>query len=89
MPLTQNVPGWTVVDGHHLLRSYTFPNFRKALDFVNRVGDIAEQQGHHPDIFLAWGKVELTIFTHTINGLSDSDFALARQVNQLSQETNN
>src|SRR4051794_8291737 len=65
---------WQVVDGHHLEKEYRFPNFRDALAFVNRVGAVAEEQGHHPDMYLAWGKVRLTIWTHKINGLTESDF---------------
>ncbi|HEY2988067.1 MAG TPA: 4a-hydroxytetrahydrobiopterin dehydratase [Candidatus Binatia bacterium] len=68
---------WKVVDEHHLAKDYTFKNFREALDFTNRVGELAEAQGHHPDIYLAWGKVKLTIWTHKIDGLTESDFIFA------------
>jgi len=81
--LEQEVPGWQVVNGHHLKRAFTFPDFRAALAFVSRVGEIAEEQGHHPDIFLAWGKAEITIWTHTIDGLTESDFILAAKIDQL------
>ena len=67
---------WQVMEGHHLEKEYKFPNFVDALAFTNRVGEIAEAQGHHPDIYLTWGKVRLTIWTHSINGLSESDFIL-------------
>ncbi len=77
------VLGWQVVDGHHLMKSFAFPDFRTALDFVNRIGEIAEQEGHHPDIFLAWGKVEVKTWTHKINGLTESDFILAAKIDQL------
>jgi 4a-hydroxytetrahydrobiopterin dehydratase len=60
-----------------LEKEYKFKNFREALDFTNRVGELAEEQGHHPDIYLAWGKVRLTVWTHKIDGLSESDFVLA------------
>ena len=69
--------GWRVVDGHHLEKEYRFKDFRTALAFTNRVGEVAETQGHHPDIQLSWGKVKLTIWTHKINGLTESDFILA------------
>jgi 4a-hydroxytetrahydrobiopterin dehydratase len=69
--------GWRVVDGHHLEKSYKFPDFVQALAFVNRVGAIAEEQGHHPDIALGWGKVGITTWTHKIDGLTESDFVLA------------
>ena len=69
--------GWRVVDEHHLEKVYTFDDFRQALAFTNRVGEIAEAEGHHPDIHLAWGRVALTIWTHKIDGLTESDFILA------------
>ncbi len=68
---------WRVVDGHHLEKSYVFDDFKQALDFTNRVGEIAEAEGHHPNILLEWGKVTLTIWTHKIDGLTESDFILA------------
>jgi 4a-hydroxytetrahydrobiopterin dehydratase len=81
--LKAQVPGWQVVEGHHLLKVYTFPNFRTALDFVNRAGEIAETEGHHPDLLLSWGKVEVKIWTHKIDGLTESDFILAAKIEQL------
>jgi len=69
--------GWQVVGGHHLDKLYEFPDFVSALAFVNRVGEIAEQQGHHPDIYLTWGKARIEIWTHKIDGLTQSDFVLA------------
>ena len=81
--LQGQVDGWNVVAEHHITKSFKFPNFRKALEFVDRVGELAEEQGHHPDIFLAWGKVEITSWTHTINGLTESDFILAAKIDQL------
>jgi 4a-hydroxytetrahydrobiopterin dehydratase len=74
---------WTVVDGHHLEKIYHFDNFRQALAFTNRVGELAEEQGHHPDIHLSWGKVRLEIWTHKIDGLHDSDFILAAKADRL------
>ena len=68
---------WQVIGGHHLEKDYQFPNFREALDFTNSVGELAEAQGHHPDIYLAWGKVKITIWTHKIDGLTESDFVFA------------
>ncbi len=75
--------GWEVVDEHHLRKGYTFKNFQDALDFTNRVGALAEEQGHHPDIYLAWGKVEITMWTHKIDGLNESDFILAAKIETL------
>lgn len=69
--------GWSVVREHHLEKEYKFKNFREALDYTNRVGELAEKQGHHPDIYLAWGKVKLTLWTHKIDGLTESDFIFA------------
>jgi 4a-hydroxytetrahydrobiopterin dehydratase len=81
--LERQVPGWKVVNEHHLAKTYTFPDFVKALAFVNRIGGMAEQQGHHPDIYLTWGKVEVQIWTHKIDGLTESDFILAAKIDQL------
>ena len=81
--LKAQVPGWQVVDEHHLTRSFTFPDFRSALDFVNRVGGVAEAEGHHPDLYLAWGKVDVKTWTHKIDGLTESDFILAAKIDEL------
>jgi 4a-hydroxytetrahydrobiopterin dehydratase len=71
------------MNGHHITRSFKFPDFRQALAFVNKVGNLAEEQGHHPDIFLAWGKAEITTWTHAIDGLTESDFILAAKIDKL------
>lgn len=81
--LQPKIPHWEVPNDHHLFRVFRFPDFKKALDFVNRAGVIAEEQGHHPDLLLAWGKVEVTICTHTINGLTESDFILAAKLDRI------
>jgi 4a-hydroxytetrahydrobiopterin dehydratase len=81
--MREQVSGWDVVSEHHLLKTYAFPDFRTALDFVNRVGELAEQEGHHPDIYLAWGKVEIKIWTHKIDGLTESDFILAAKIDTV------
>jgi 4a-hydroxytetrahydrobiopterin dehydratase len=83
--LKAEVLGWEVVDEHHLHKVFRFPDFKKALEFVNRLGAVAEEQGHHPDILLAWGKVEVTIYTHKIDGLTESDFVLAAKTDRLYQ----
>jgi 4a-hydroxytetrahydrobiopterin dehydratase len=75
--LEQLAPGWKIVDEHHLTKELEFANFSDALGFVNRVGELAEEQGHHPDIFLAWGKVRLDLWTHKAGGLTESDFVFA------------
>ena len=81
--LAGQVPEWKVIQGHHITRTFSFPDFRQALNFVNKVGEIAESQGHHPDILLAWGKAEVTTWTHKIDGLSESDFILAAKIDEL------
>src|SRR3954468_21479042 len=81
--LKQMKEGWDVVNEHHLQKEYKFKDFREALAFTNRVGELAEKQNHHPDIYLAWGKVKLTLWTHTIDGLTESDFVFALKVEQL------
>jgi 4a-hydroxytetrahydrobiopterin dehydratase len=75
--------GWRVVDGHHLAKEYRFKNFVDALAFTNRVGALAEEQQHHPDIHLAWGRVRIEIWTHKIDGLTESDFVLAAKADRL------
>ena len=75
--------GWQVVNEHHLEKEYPFDDFRQALDFTMRVGEMAEEQDHHPDIFLAWGKVKLTLWTHKIDGLTESDFIFAAKADTL------
>jgi len=75
--------GWQVRQEHHLEKEYKFKDFRQALDFTNRVGTLAEEQGHHPDIYLAWGKVKLTVWTHKIDGLTESDFIFAAKADQV------
>jgi 4a-hydroxytetrahydrobiopterin dehydratase len=75
--------GWTIIQDHHLAKDYHFSDFANALAFTNRVGTLAERVGHHPDIYLAWGKVRLKIWTHKINGLTESDFVLAAKADSL------
>lgn len=81
--LKEQVEGWDVIKEHHISKTYKFSNFVKALAFVNKVGDTAEAQGHHPEIFLAWGKVGITICTHKIDGLTESDFILASKIDKI------
>lgn len=76
---------WDLVDGHHLERLYKFPDFQQALDFTQRVGEMAEEQDHHPEIYLTWGKVKLKIYTHKIDGLTESDFVWAAKADRLYQ----
>jgi 4a-hydroxytetrahydrobiopterin dehydratase len=76
---------WNVIDEQRLEKTYKFKNFRQALDFTVKVGELAERVGHHPDIFLAWGQVKLVIWTHKIGGLSEADFVLAAKADRLEQ----
>lgn len=84
-PLLVQLDGWTVVDDHHLHRQYDFPDFVSALAFVNEIGRLAEERGHHPDLFLSWGKVVVTLYTYKIDGLAEADFVLAAQISRLSR----
>ena len=83
--LHTQTPDWDVINEHHLHREFRFPDFKQALAFVNRVGAVAEQEGHHPDILLGWGKAEITTWTHKIDGLTESDFILAAKIDRLSK----
>ena len=74
--------GWEV-SGERLRRSFRFPDFISGLAFVNRIGDVAEAEQHHPDLFLAWGRVTVEIWTHAIGGLSENDFILAAKIDAL------
>jgi 4a-hydroxytetrahydrobiopterin dehydratase len=74
---------WKVIDGHHIQAIYLFQDFIQALDFTNEVGKLAEEEGHHPDIHLSWGRVEVLIWTHAIDGLSENDFILAAKIDKL------
>lgn len=84
--ISKLLPKWNVIKEHHIVRNFSFPDFKQALDFVNRVGEVAEKEGHHPDILLAWGKAEVTLWTHKIDGLSESDFILAAKIDRLYPE---
>ena len=85
--LLEGTPGWTLEgDGKRLRRSFEFRDFVEAMKFVNRVADLAEQQGHHPDIAIHWNKVELVLWTHKIGGLHENDFILAAKIQRLLEE---
>ena len=78
-------PDWQVVDEHHLERTFRFPDFRQALAFTNRVGELAEAEAHHPDLHLAWGRVRVEVWTHKIQGLTESDFVMAAKADALAE----
>ena len=81
--LLREVSNWKAVQEHHLVKSFRFKNFKTALDFVNQVGELSEREWHHPDLALAWGRVDVKIYTHKIDGLSDNDFILAAKIDRL------
>jgi 4a-hydroxytetrahydrobiopterin dehydratase len=85
--LLPGAPGWRLEEnGTRLVRRFEFEDFKKAIEFVNRVADIAEEQGHHPDIAIHWNKVDLVLWTHKIGGLHENDFILAAKINRLLEE---
>ncbi len=88
-PLLAQLDGWEVVNGHHLAKGYRFPDFAAALAFVNRIGEVAEEQGHHPDLALSWGHVGVEIWTHKIDGLTESDFILAAKFDEARRRMEN
>lgn len=77
--------GWTLANEHHLEKEFRFKDFRDALGFVNRLGEAAEEAGHHPDLFLTWGRVKVTLWTHSVGGLTEGDFALAERADQVKE----
>jgi len=81
--LFAQLEGWNLVNEHHLEKEYRFPDFAQALAFVNRLGEVAEEEGHHPDIFLTWGKVSVTLWTHSVGGISENDFILAAKADAV------
>jgi 4a-hydroxytetrahydrobiopterin dehydratase len=74
---------WKVVDNKKLFREFSFVNFRHTMDFVNKIADIAESEGHHPDLHVHYGKVEVELYTHAIDGLSENDFILAAKIEKI------
>ena len=83
-PHLQNVPGWNVQEEKKIEKGFKFKDFKEALSFVDKVGALAELEGHHPDVFLhGWNKVLITLSTHAIKGLSLNDFIMAAKINQL------
>jgi 4a-hydroxytetrahydrobiopterin dehydratase len=82
-PLLAQLDGWEAVEAHHLRKEFRFPDFRAALAFVNRIGELAEREDHHPDLELGWGRAAVTIWTHSVGGLSHNDFILAAKIDRL------
>lgn len=80
--LLAQLQGWEISDGHHLRKIYSFSDFASALAWTNEIGEIAEEQGHHPDLELGWGYVNVSVWTHKIDGLTESDFVFAAKLDQ-------
>jgi len=85
-PLLAQLEGWRVEDGKKLIKSYKFKNFVEAVRFVNALTPVAEEQGHHPDLYVTWGEVRASLSTHSIGGLSESDFSLAAKLDRVYQD---
>lgn len=84
--ITEINGNWEAVENHHLIREFNFDDFEQALKFTNKIGELAESEGHHPDIELSYGRVEVKIYTHKIDGLTESDFILAAKIDQLEKK---
>ncbi len=80
--LHTQLDSWDIIGGHHLSKTYRFRNFVLALEFVNQLGQVAQQQAHHPDIHLSWGRVKVEIWTHKVDGLTENDFILAAKFDE-------
>lgn len=74
---------WHIMNAHHLEKAYSFKNFKEALAFVNAIGEVAEQEGHHPDLMLSWGRVTVQLWTHIAKGMTENDFVLAAKIDAL------
>jgi 4a-hydroxytetrahydrobiopterin dehydratase len=81
--LHKDVPLWKVADGKRLEREFRFKDFRSALAFANRVGELSDAENHHPDILIAWGKVAVVLWTHSAGGITENDFVLAGKIDLL------
>ena len=81
--LLQRLTGWQIVEEHKLNKSYPFSNFVEAVDFVNRITKVAEDEGHHPDLYVRWGEVRVYLWTHKVDGLTESDFFMAAKIDRL------
>ena len=82
--LLKQLDNWQIIDSHHLSKNYSFKNFATALQWVNKIGNTAEEFGHHPDLSFGWGYVEVKIWTHVIDDLTMADFILAAKIDDLS-----
>ena len=80
---SKEVKDWKIINNHQIEKEFKFKDFKTALDFVNKLGELAEKEGHHPDIYLSWGKVKVTLWTHAVDGLSENDFILAKKIDLI------
>jgi 4a-hydroxytetrahydrobiopterin dehydratase len=85
LPLLSELEGWEVLDDRKLAKNFLFKGFRKPMELANRIAELAEEQGHHPDLLIRWGELRVEIWTHKIDGLSESDFILAAKIDQLAR----
>ncbi|HMD47545.1 MAG TPA: 4a-hydroxytetrahydrobiopterin dehydratase [Bryobacteraceae bacterium] len=83
IPYAQQLPDWKIIEEHYLAKSFQFADFKTGLDFVNRAGAVAEEEGHHPDLCLQWGTVDVRIYTHIARGLTENDFVLAAKIDRV------
>lgn len=81
--LLSELKGWTVVAEHHLLKSYKTSNFAEALELANKIGALAEEEGHHPDLLVRWGELKIEMWTHKVDGLTEADFVLAAKIDRM------
>ena len=81
--LLAQIDGWIVEEGPCILKTYKFRNWKRTIAFVNRIAAIAETEGHHPTLYVSWGQVEVYVWTHAINGLTENDFILAAKIDRL------
>lgn len=82
-PLLAQVKGWSVVDKHHLQKSFKTKNFQEALDLANQIAALAEEEGHHPDLLVRWGELKIDMWTHKVDGLTEADFVLAAKIDRI------
>ncbi len=83
--MLKELNGWRIIDGGKLAKSFSFSNFAGAMDLANRIAGLAEQEGHHPDLLVRWGELQVTIWTHAVGGLTENDFILAAKIDRLAK----
>jgi 4a-hydroxytetrahydrobiopterin dehydratase len=85
-PLLKQLSGWKLEEGHKLVKSYPFKNFVQAMEFANAITPVAEEEGHHPDLYVRWGEVRVYLWTHKIDGLTESDFFMAAKIDRVHEQ---